>query len=88
MCGCSELKMCVCVCVPTNTLQQRAVVDVSVGAVAAVPGDGVHTHAIPTHIGVETLTLVHIWRRGHVCVTLRVLVLERCCYSDSRAMMS
>lgn len=55
-----RVRECVCMCV-TDTLQQRAVVNVSAGAVTAVPGDVVDTHSVLTHIGMETLTLVHIW---------------------------
>lgn len=45
----------------TNALQQRAVVNISTGAVAAVSRDVVDTHSILTNLWLETLTLIHIW---------------------------
>lgn len=47
----------------TDTLQQRAVVDVSTGAVAVVSGDVVDTHSVLTHLWMETFTLIHIWKK-------------------------
>lgn len=51
---------CAVTCIRTHTLQQRAVVDVAAGAVAAVPGDVVDTHAVLAHLRLETFALVHI----------------------------
>lgn len=46
--------------VRTDALQQRAVVDVSAGAVAAVSRYVVDTHAVLTHLRLEAFALVHI----------------------------
>lgn len=51
--------MCECV-ERTHALQQRAVVHISAGAVAAVTGNVVDTHSILTHLWLETFALIHI----------------------------